>query len=226
MVYGGFLTLTHSHLHYYWLDFVMVGICWVNIIIINIIITKIINIIIITSLKVRVANNADYYVSRIGKKESPVRPKQLSFIIFNENNTFTSFQLSYFQHKDHKDLSFEWKVRVPNIADYYDSSRISKKENERTLVTLMTMINPILKSSKVSFVIVPKLSMMTHHRLYRRWWWWWYIRWGCRGRWASSVPGFQRGPHPKQKTTKRQITVKKVWFWIYTTRKQKCKVPV
>ena len=50
---------------------------------------------------------------------------------------------------------------MPNIADYYDSSRISKKENERTLVTLMTMINPILKSSKISFVIVPKLSMMT-----------------------------------------------------------------
>ena len=43
-----------------------------------IIITKIIIIIIIiTTLKVRAANNADYYVSRIGKKESPVRPKQL-----------------------------------------------------------------------------------------------------------------------------------------------------
>ena len=50
---------------------------------------------------------------------------------------------------------------MPNIANYYDSSRISKKENERTLVTLMTMINHILKSSKTSFVIVPKLSMMT-----------------------------------------------------------------
>merc|ERR1712141_262894 len=46
----------------------------------------------------RAGNNAGYYVSRIGKKESP--------------------------------------VRVPNIADYYDSSRISKKENERTLVRL------------------------------------------------------------------------------------------
>ena len=53
----------------------------INIIINNIIniITKIIIIIIIiiTTLKVRAANNADYYVSRIGKKESPVRPKQL-----------------------------------------------------------------------------------------------------------------------------------------------------
>ena len=51
----------------------------INIIINNIIniITKIIIIIIIiTTLKVRAANNADYYVSRIGKKESPVRPKQ------------------------------------------------------------------------------------------------------------------------------------------------------
>ena len=53
----------------------------INIIINNIIniITKIIIIIIIiiTTLKVRAANNADYYVSRIGKKESTVRPKQL-----------------------------------------------------------------------------------------------------------------------------------------------------
>ena len=52
------------------------GVIIITKIIINII-NKIINITINTTLKVRAANNADYYVSRIGKKESPVRPKQL-----------------------------------------------------------------------------------------------------------------------------------------------------
>ena len=52
------------------------GVIIITKIIINII-NKIINITINTTLKARAANNADYYVSRIGKKESPVRPKQL-----------------------------------------------------------------------------------------------------------------------------------------------------